>query len=255
MKVSVVTIAYNDVSGLAKTWESIRSQETVAEIEHIIVDGGSTDGTREFLATLPPDVLWSSERDRGRYDAMNKGMASATGDIVWFMHAGDKFGGPSSIQTVVDRVQAASDDAPIWGYGLARKVEDGRVVGMFGDLPFSRAKWLSGGRPIPHQAAFFGSSILEVIGEYDLEHGLAADQLFMMKCLRVSEPIVVADFLCDFDVSGAGSVRPAKHHFRDMRRARKKTNLSPTGNGVLDLARITLARTKAELAQIDRLVK
>lgn len=226
MLVSVVTICYNDLSGLQSTIESLRMQ-TYSNIEHIVVDGGSTDGTRDFLETEFRIPLWSSEADRGRYDAMNKGMARSSGSLVWLMHAGDRFASPRAVEQVVDAFEASITDgnSEFWGYGLARKVRDGRVVGMFGDVPFSRTKYLAGGRPIPHQASFFSADMIKRVGSYSLTHGLGADQEYLMRCLCVRDPLVVADFVCDFDVSGAGSTRTVQAHFRDFSLARRANGL------------------------------
>jgi glycosyltransferase involved in cell wall biosynthesis len=88
--VSVVTVVINDAHGLQETIDSVRSQ-TYPNIEHIVVDGGSTDGTVEYLENLEGDVRWLSEPDDGIADAMNKGAAMAAGEWINFMNAGDIF--------------------------------------------------------------------------------------------------------------------------------------------------------------------
>ena len=221
IKVSIITISFQDRDGLMRTRDSVAHQVGDFSVEHIIVDGGSRDGTVEVLEGFPDDVIWVSEPDAGRYDAMNKGIRRATGELIWFMNSGDVFGSTASVATALRCLQAKPNWSTSWGYGLARKVDtNGDHIGQFGDIPFSVSKFALGGHPIPHQAAFFGRGVIDKVGEYSLEHGLAADQLYMLQCAMFSEPLVVADFLCNFDVGGAGSSRSVRAHFRDMRRAR-----------------------------------
>jgi putative colanic acid biosynthesis glycosyltransferase len=88
---SVVTIAFNDLAGLQETHASIAAQ-TSTDFEWIVIDGGSNDGTVEYLRTLDlPNCRWSSEPDLGLYDAMNKGLDRAVGEYVIFMNSGDRF--------------------------------------------------------------------------------------------------------------------------------------------------------------------
>lgn len=235
IKVSIITISFQDRDGLIRTRNSVADQVGDFSVEHIIVDGGSSDGTVEVLEGYPDDVIWTSEPDGGRYDAMNKGIRRATGELIWFMNSGDVFGSTVSIATALGCLQAKPNWSASWGYGLARKVDaSGEHIGQFGDIPFSARRFALGGHPIPHQAAFFGRGVIKEVGEYSLEHGLAADQLYMLRCAMHSEPLVVADFLCNFDVGGAGSTRSVRAHFRDMRRARAVASFRAFRFGILD---------------------
>ena len=92
MKLSIVTVNYNDVNGLGKTMESVMAQD-FRDFEWIVIDGGSTDGSKELIGTLPKDFLayWCSESDKGIYNAMNKGIRHCKGDYVCFLNAGDVF--------------------------------------------------------------------------------------------------------------------------------------------------------------------
>jgi putative colanic acid biosynthesis glycosyltransferase len=101
---SLVTVVLNDLSGMMQTMNSIHSQCCV-DYEWIIVDGDSTDGTKEFIASLGPQVsIWRSEKDKGIYDAMNKGVKLATGRYAVFMNAGDVFTNSDTLQKVHDHV-------------------------------------------------------------------------------------------------------------------------------------------------------
>ena len=87
--VSIITVVYNDAAGLKSTMESVQGQ-AYSNIEHIIIDGASTDGTLDLLKEEGGKAAyWKSEPDTGLYDAMNKGLKAAVGDYVWFINAGD----------------------------------------------------------------------------------------------------------------------------------------------------------------------
>ena len=104
MKVSVVTITYNAAKSLQRTLDSVRRQ-SFPQIEHLIIDGASTDDTllmaENYRQDSPHDVVIQSEPDRGLYDAMNKGLRKATGDYVVFLNAGDSLYADDTIETVV----------------------------------------------------------------------------------------------------------------------------------------------------------
>lgn len=91
MKLSIITINYNNLEGLKRTYESVVSQ-TCQDFEWIIIDGGSTDGSKEFIEEHQAQfTYWCSEPDKGVYNAMNKGIAKATGEYLNFMNSGDCF--------------------------------------------------------------------------------------------------------------------------------------------------------------------
>ncbi|MCI9872568.1 glycosyltransferase family 2 protein [Arthrobacter humicola] len=230
MKISVVTIAFNDLPGVKKTLESVKHQSW-DDIEHIIVDGGSTDGTREYLAGFGDSIRWVSEKDNGRYDAMNKGAKMATGELLWFLHSADIFHSETSASVVA---QTYINEHFHWGYGLSRIVDGNNSLGIGGQVPFEHARFLIGGRIIPHQASVFDRQFFESLGGYKTEFGLTADQEFMMRASMNSAPRVWAEILCDFDANGAGSKRNAWAHYRDMIRARAEARIRVTNFTALD---------------------
>lgn len=212
--------------------KSVLTQVGDFEIEHIVIDGAASDETARVAAALQSNAILISERDEGRYDAMNKGIARASGDLLWFMHSGDRFGSNESIMAVLSRVCCSQED---WGYGLARLIDvDGTFKGTFGDLDFSLRRLALGTSTVPHQACFFGSKIISRIGNYDLDHGLAADQLYVMRAAMLKRPVIVPEYICNFDITGAGSSRWPYCHYSDMRVARRKTGISYSGYAILD---------------------
>lgn len=233
MKVSVITITYCDDAGLEKTTRSVLSQRGDFETEHIVVDGGARVSTKEILARLGSTATLVSEPDRGRYDAMNKGIRLATGDVLWFMHSGDRFGSEGSIAAALAATESPTRE---WGYGFARLVDSAEtMIGISGRPVFSM-KWLAFGVVVPHQAAFFGSEVVSELGPYDEEIGLAADQLYMLRAAQIRPPTQVYDFLCDFDISGAGTIRAPHRHLLDFRKIRRQTGTTMTGSHAFDTA-------------------
>ena len=203
---SIITISYQNLDGLRATVESV-AEQTFRDFEHIVVDGGSIDGTAEWLAqNFSGD--WTSEPDDGRYDAMNKGADRAAGEYLWFLHSGDIFGDPTVLQRVADAIRSAPGGPPQWLYGLARVVDpDGTLRGMIGFAPFTMFNFAILQRPLPHQATAIRTDLFRRLGGYDMRYPVAADQVLMMGAANVAPPLALADFLCDFDSTGLSANR------------------------------------------------
>lgn len=214
--VSVITISFKDLDGLRRTVDSVRGQRYEGRIEHIVLDGGSGNDVEEYLSTLEPGFAhWQSAPDGGRYDAMNQGIARASGDLLWFMHSGDRFADPEAVAAAVRAIPAGVPAREVWGFGMDHLIGLDLVRGP---IPFSLRKFLAGRQVVPHQASFFGSSLLDKIGDYDLDYGIAADQEFILRAALAREPITLRRVLCEFDTTGVGSHREPRAVFDDLRR-------------------------------------
>ena len=116
IKITVITVCYNEKERLKRTVESVCNQ-TYAHIEYLIIDGASTDGTndlfQEYLSF--PYIQFYSEKDYGIYNAMNRGIARASGDYVYFLNAGDTFCNPSVIADVASYIENDPKDFICYG--------------------------------------------------------------------------------------------------------------------------------------------
>ncbi len=115
LKITVVTVCYNAVETIERTMLSVLGQ-TYPNIEYIIIDGGSTDGTVDIIKKYADRLAyWVSEPDKGIYDAMNKGILGATGDYINFMNAGDSFVSPEIIKLVAENIKSEGEMDVVYG--------------------------------------------------------------------------------------------------------------------------------------------
>ncbi|MBX4998086.1 glycosyltransferase family 2 protein [Rhizobium lentis] len=184
-RISLITVCWNAERTIADTLRSIDTQ-TYHDFEHIIIDGGSNDSTLAIIASAPADnrrVV--SGRDGGIYEAMNKGIGLATGDIIGFLNADDTFEGNDSLETVA----AALDDEAYDGcYGdlvyVSNRHTD-RKIRYWKSRAFKSGSFARGWCP-PHPTFYVRRSIYERFGRFDLRYRLAADVELMMRFLEVA---------------------------------------------------------------------
>lgn len=172
MRVSVVTVSFNAASTIADTLQSV-AEQSHTDIEHIIVDGGSTDDTLKIVSQFPHVATVISESDRGLYDAMNKGWRHAKGDLVGWLNADDLFADPDAVSRIA---KAAKGGAPLIAGGVDMVAEDdtNRVIRRYSSQKFS-PRWLHYGYAPPHPGFYIRRAVLDEIGGYDLQFPLAAD--------------------------------------------------------------------------------
>ena len=182
MKISLITPCFNSVRTLPTALESVRAQKG-ADVEYIVVDGGSTDGTAELVAefakTFP--CRWLSERDRGMYDAINKGIGLATGDVVGTLNADDMLESPKSLSLVA----AAFEDGVDAVYADVRFVRDDleTTVRHYGARRW-RPWMLRWGKMPPHPSVYLRRGLFDRLGLYKLDYEIAADYELLVRYLR-----------------------------------------------------------------------
>lgn len=204
MLLSIVTITYNNLNGLKRTGDSLLGLRKNPSVEWIVVDGGSKDGSVEYLNSIS-EVQYTSEPDRGIYDAMNKGFRRAQGVYIWFLNAGDIFN--AVIQEQLMNALQEPNDVVYSDTNLMS--DDMNILGLRSELSTRKLpdlltkQSMLKGMVVGHQSFIAKKSICS---EYDLTLKHVADYDWMIRVLersahnfRMHEPIAC------FDVSGHSS--------------------------------------------------
>jgi len=180
MKISIITPVYNDPR-IEHCLESVRGQCGEFKLEHVVVNGGSTDETVEILNTFDDHIdRRIQEPDDGIYDAMNKGIEAMTGDVVGILNADDQYHDDRVLQRVTDRMADGNADAC---YGdIVYTNSDETVVRYWKSGSFAPKKFYLGWMP-PHPTFFVRKEMYETYGVYDLDFLIAADYEFMLRTL------------------------------------------------------------------------
>lgn len=172
-RVSLITVTFNSVTTIRDTLAAVAAQ-TVRPFEHIVVDGGSTDGTAEVLSKWNEHrITWSSGPDRGMYDAMNKGIGLSTGEIIGFLNADDVYADRQVLADIAERMKDPLVDA-VFG-DLDYVTKDGlTVVRHWQSHAYRPGDFFRGWLP-PHPTLFVRRSVYQRLGGFDLSYGTAAD--------------------------------------------------------------------------------
>jgi glycosyltransferase involved in cell wall biosynthesis len=183
VKVTVITVVLNNKDYLEHCLESVLSQN-YPDIEHILVDGGSTDGTLEIVFRYEKHLSkWISEPDKGLYDAMNKGLAMATGDVVGTLNSDDYYADSKILEKVVRTMSDFSVEACYGDLVYVDRQNPNRIVRYWQSRPFTSGLFKTGWAP-PHPTFFVRRSTLETYGTFDLRYRLAADFELLARLLE-----------------------------------------------------------------------
>jgi glycosyltransferase involved in cell wall biosynthesis len=183
VKISVITVSYNSASTIADTVCSVASQK-YPDIEHLVIDGSSTDDTVQVVqANRHPNLVVSSEPDAGIYDAMNKGLTRATGEIIGFLNADDLFADAEVLARVAKAFVTDPNIEACFGDLVYVTEDDSKVVRYWKSRPFDKGDFANGWSPA-HPTFYIRRSALNRLGQFDLAYQLAADTEFMMRYLE-----------------------------------------------------------------------
>lgn len=196
IRFSIITCTWNSESTLRETIESVANQ-THRSVEHIFVDGGSTDGTLQIIAELAPSAVVLNNIGGGISRAMNEGAAAATGDVIAHLHSDDYYLSPQVLATVAAAFEASPGRN--WAYGKIRVLKDG-VLGPanYPMPPYSYSRYVSGRVSIPHPAVFIRRNTFIQIGDFDTTLKYAMDIDYWLRVGRNHIPIQIDEALTAF---------------------------------------------------------
>ena len=224
MKISVITVAFNSASTIADTLTSV-ARQTHPEIEHLVIDGQSTDDTVSVVeAHRHPCLKISSEPDDGIYDAMNKGLRRACGEVIGFLNADDFYADDEVLAKIAHAFQNPAVDA-CYADLVYVTHDNSRVVRYWKSKPFVNGDFAKGWCPA-HPTFYVRKSVMERLGLFDQSYKLAADVEFMMRYLERGQvrAVYIPHVLVRMRVGGATNkswaniVRQNKEIFAALRK-------------------------------------
>ena len=211
---SVITVCFNAEKTIERTIQSVL-QQTYPAIQHIIVDGTSSDGTMNIINTYKDRIaMVISEKDAGLYDGMNKGLRAATGDYVYFLNADDEF----YSNDVVEKIFTSATEADVY-YGEVMFTDmEGKELGLRSRVTNQKTpeqldwKGLQKGMVVSHQAFFIKR---ELAASYDLNYKICSDIDWMIRCLKHCSKIINTHFVFAKFAAGGTSKQRQKLAWRE----------------------------------------
>ncbi|CAC9483898.1 Glycosyl transferase, family 2 [uncultured Gammaproteobacteria bacterium] len=182
MKISIITVVYNNQNTINNAIDSVLNQ-TYENIEYIIIDGASTDGTVDIVKSYGNKIdKFISEPDNGIYDAMNKGIVLATGDIIGILNADDFYADNTVLATVVEKMQYEGADSLYADLDFAQQDNVNKTVRKWRSKPYKTDLFKNGWHPA-HPTFFVRKNIYDKYGRFNLEFKISADYEIMLRFL------------------------------------------------------------------------
>lgn len=184
MKVSIITVVYNREKTIERSIQSVLNQ-SYKNIEYIIIDGASTDQTMQLVNKYKEQVaVIVSEKDKGMYDALNKGIRLATGEVVGLLHADDVFATTDTIQVIVDQMQRTPYVDAVYGdVGFVKEEQPDQIVRYYSSAIFNTHLFKWGFMPA-HPTFFCYKKYFDLYGMYRTDLDIAADFELLVRYLR-----------------------------------------------------------------------
>jgi glycosyltransferase involved in cell wall biosynthesis len=206
IKISIITAVFNSKATIGSAIESVINQSGV-NIELIVIDGGSTDGTLDILKQFSDQIaVLVSEPDLGIYDALNKGIRHSTGDVVGFLHA-DDFLADSRVLSDISSIFMNSDVGCIYGdLQYVSKEEPSKVIRYWQSGDFKLSNLTKGWMP-PHPTLYVRRQFYAQIGEFNINYRIAADYDFILRLFSLPElkPVYLRRVIVKMRVGGASN--------------------------------------------------
>ena len=185
MKISVITVCYNSASTIGDTINSIASQY-YADKEYIVVDGNSSDATMDIVRASSCVSHFVSERDRGIYDAMNKGFSLATGDVIGTLNSDDFYINSNVLSEVENIFEDETVDACFADLLYVDQLDTNRIVRYWQSRPYRSGLFKNGWMPA-HPTFFVRKRVYEQYGLFDLKYKIAADFELLFRLIEVNK--------------------------------------------------------------------
>lgn len=183
MKISVITVCYNSAKTLERTLRSVVEQD-YQDFEHIVIDGGSSDGSADLLVTYRTGLAHLvSEPDHGIYDAMNKGLALACGEVICFLNADDHYASPKVLSQVARKMQVQKLDALMGDVGYFHERSPQRIVRRYRSDRFTPERLGWGWMPA-HPALFLQKKVVQRVGKFKTDYRIAGDFEFIVRAFH-----------------------------------------------------------------------
>ena len=183
MKISVVSAVYNRQATIEDAIKSVTAQSSREHLEYITVDGLSNDGTADLIKDNAANIDISiREKDSGIYDALNKGIAAATGDIVGFLHADDLFADYQAVERIITKFEKGDFDAVYGDLTYVDFDDPSKIIRYWRSHDFNRRRFRFGWMP-PHPTVYIRKEIYNQFGNYRTDLGSAADYECMIRLM------------------------------------------------------------------------
>jgi glycosyltransferase involved in cell wall biosynthesis len=183
LRISVITVCHNSAPTLERALQSVADQEW-EEVEHIVVDGASTDNTSEILERFRSRLAYViSEPDMGIYDAMNKGIDQANGDIICFLNADDSYASNEVLSQVAQLMNEQSLDAVIGDVGFFHEKDPSRMIRRYRSDRFTPGRLAWGWMPA-HPALFLRREVVQRVGHFKTDYRIAGDFEFIVRAFH-----------------------------------------------------------------------
>jgi len=202
IRVSIVTPSFNQAPFLEATIRSVLEQD-YPEIEYFLIDGGSTDGSLEIIRRYADRLAgWVSEPDAGQTDAINKGFARATGDVLAWLNSDDTYE-PGAVRQAVELLTQNPQVSMV--YGDCNYIDEyGRVIGRFPAAQTDYRRLRQGYVHIPQQASFFRADLVRQVGKLDPSFYFAMDYDLWVRLAKIAEPLYVRRLWANFRLHSGG---------------------------------------------------
>lgn len=245
MKISVITVCYNASRTIGATLDSIKNQD-YSEVEHIVIDGHSTDGTVEILKKKSDQIsILVSEKDTGIYDAMNKGLRLATGDVVGFLNADDIYADHCVLSDLASAFELQKTDSVYGDLQYVSADQSEKILRNWKAGSYKRERFKNGWMP-PHPTFYARKELFENFGGFNTEFKISADYELMLRFLfkNKASSYHIPKVLVKMKVGGTSN-----QSFQNRLLANREDRMAWKVNGLKSLPHTTFMKPLRKISQ------